>query len=229
MIMGSSEPFLSRLNMRPKVYSIDFTAAPDADGICAAQAVGGAGALSLNGALISGGQYDSTIPFSIEITSTGNESARTFTIVGLDQDGNSQTTTKAGPNATTTVVTDYFWTRITSISIDGAAAGNVSVGQTDEACTHTIPLSLRGPNGQAAALQLVLSGTINVDVEYCVANVLALNAQNVTWNNHASLAAKTSSADGTITTPVSAIRLRVNSYTYAAGIIAKLHVLPVYG
>lgn len=52
---------------------------------------------------------------------------------------------------------------------------------------------------------VVASATINYDVEYTI--------DGTTWHNHATVAAQTATATGTITFPVAGVRLNVNSVT----------------
>ena len=70
--------------------------------------------------------------YKILITWAGSDAGRTFTITGIkvgDLTGAATTETVSGSNAGTTSSTN-FYTRIESISIDAASAGNVSLGTT---------------------------------------------------------------------------------------------------
>ena len=70
--------------------------------------------------------------YQILFTCAGNDAGRTFTITGIkvgDLTGASTTEDVSGSNAGTTSSTN-FYTRIESISIDAASAGNVSIGTT---------------------------------------------------------------------------------------------------
>lgn len=70
--------------------------------------------------------------YKILITCAGLDAGRTFTITGIkvgDLTGATTTETVSGSNASTTSSTN-FYTRIESISIDAASAGNVSLGTT---------------------------------------------------------------------------------------------------
>lgn len=67
------------------------------------------------------------VPRNVTITTTGNDAARTYTIAGLDEYGAPMTETMPGPNAATGAGKKAF-KRVNSVSIDGAAAANVSVG-----------------------------------------------------------------------------------------------------
>lgn len=102
-------------------------AAADTDGVCAAQSVGSATNLTINGALASGGAVTFDQPRNVTILSAGNDSGITFTVTGTDETASAVTETITGANTGTATGTTYFAT-ISQIASSGAAAGNVSVG-----------------------------------------------------------------------------------------------------
>jgi len=108
-------------------------AASDRDGVCQSQTPGGAGDLTINGALASGGSVTFDQPRVVTIYGTGNEEGKTFTIVGTDEAGTAQTETLAGPNNSTVATNNYFAT-VTQVSVDAATAAAVEVGSGDEIC-----------------------------------------------------------------------------------------------
>lgn len=63
----------------------------------------------------------------IVIVSAGNDSAKTFTVKGLDVNGAFQSETLTGANASRTATTKFF-AKVTEVSISSTSAGNVSVG-----------------------------------------------------------------------------------------------------
>ena len=90
---------------------------------------------------------------TITLTSTGNNSGSTFTIVGTDANGDAATVTRAGPNANTVDVSGTFLT-VTSISSDSSIATNISAGVKDGATTGTLfagATRIRGMSGNGAA------------------------------------------------------------------------------
>lgn len=96
--------------------------------IKAAASIAGAGALTLlvNDLGPNGSGY------KVLITSVGNDSGITFTIVGKkvgDLTGGFTIEVVTGPNATTASSTN-FYTYVQSITASGASAGNVSLGTT---------------------------------------------------------------------------------------------------
>ena len=103
------------------------TVALDADGISVAAAVGEDAALTIGGALASGGSVTLSHGRIVTILSAGDDSAISFTVVGTDVDGDAQTESITGANAGTATGAVYFLT-ITSITAVGDPAGNVSAG-----------------------------------------------------------------------------------------------------
>ena len=89
---------------------------------------------------------------TITLTSSANNSGRTFTIVGTDANGDAATVTRAGPNNTTVDVSGTFLT-VTSISSDSSIATNISAGVKDGASTGTLfagATRIRGMSGNGA-------------------------------------------------------------------------------
>ena len=105
------------------------TTPADNDGISVATTMTAAGNLTIGGVLTSSGTATFVDPRLISITSVGNDSGRSFTITGTDSNGTSQSEVVFGKNAATTVSTKSFKT-VTSITVDGATAANVSTGVT---------------------------------------------------------------------------------------------------
>tara|TARA_R110002050_G_scaffold165733_1_gene296166 strand:+ start:52 stop:666 length:615 start_codon:yes stop_codon:yes gene_type:complete len=103
------------------------TQALDADGISAAAAVGNNAALTIGGALADGGSCTFDAGRVVTILSAGDDSAKSFTVVGTDVNGDSQTESITGANAGTATGSNYFKT-VASITAVGNPAGNVSAG-----------------------------------------------------------------------------------------------------
>lgn len=114
------------------VYLYDIVpVALDADGIAAAQAVAGAGNLTLNGALASGGTVTLDVPRTVEIdSSNAGDTTQTATVYGTDVYGNAMTETIAF-NGTTAVAGQKAFKTVTRVAISAALAGNANVGTTD--------------------------------------------------------------------------------------------------
>ena len=103
------------------------TVALDADGISVAAAVGNNAALVIGGALASGGAVALSHGRVVTILSAGDDSAKSFTVVGTDVNSDAQTESITGANAGTATGAAYFLT-ISSITAVGNPAGNVSAG-----------------------------------------------------------------------------------------------------
>ena len=112
-----------------KSSAVITTTALDADGLSTAAAVGNNAALTLGGALTSGGSYtaDTGTARQITLLSAGDDSDKSFTVVGTDINGDALSETVTGANAGTATSTGYFAT-ISSITAVGNPAGNMSAG-----------------------------------------------------------------------------------------------------
>ncbi len=72
--------------------------------------------------------FESSSGTRVSITSTGNESDKTFTIVGTDADGISKTETISGPTLGNTVSSVGLFKTITSITPNINTSGNIEIG-----------------------------------------------------------------------------------------------------
>ena len=77
------------------------TVALDADGISVAASVGNNAALTIGGALASGGAVALDSGRVVTILSAGDDSAKSFTVTGTDVNGDAQTESITGANAGT--------------------------------------------------------------------------------------------------------------------------------
>ena len=103
------------------------TVALDADGISVAASVGNNAALTIGGALASGGSVTLSHGRVVTILSAGDDSGISFTVTGTDVNSDAQTESITGANADTATGSKYFLT-ISGISAVGNPAGNVSAG-----------------------------------------------------------------------------------------------------
>jgi len=175
----------------------------------------GAGALTLDGALTSGGVVpDLGLAYYLLITTTAADQAKTITITGTDADGKAQTeTATALPNATTKSSVKAFRS-ISSITVSAALIGNLSIGTmnaTASAISPTMPLDIYSKD---TVISTGISGTINFTVQKCYEMVNRGETPN--W--------KTAEAAGAIdvvtvlTSQVAAVRFIISSYTNGATI-----------
>lgn len=103
----------------------------DADGIAAAQAVGAAGNLTLNGALASSGTVTLDVPRAVSVTSSdAGDTTQTATVSGYDVYGAAMSEAIAFNGAATISGKKAFY-RVTQIAISAALTGNGSAGTLD--------------------------------------------------------------------------------------------------
>ena len=100
----------------------------DPDGIIEYVKPTSAGAITMDGALVSGTTATMPSVRKIVLSGTLDESARTFTIVGTDALGDGITETIDGIATTSGVFSVNEYKTVTSISVDAATAGNVRFG-----------------------------------------------------------------------------------------------------
>lgn len=115
-----------------KVTFISDEVAADANGISVSAQVDNNAALVIGGALHSGNTIAFTSARKIVITSGGDDSGISFTIVGTDINGTSLTEALTGANAGDATSSNYFKT-IASITAVGDPAGTVVAGSTTSA------------------------------------------------------------------------------------------------
>jgi hypothetical protein len=182
--------------MQPISATVGPLAAADADGICLSQTPGAAGALTLNGALVSGGVAVLDAARRVLITAAGNESAKTFTITGTSYNGQTQSETVTGPNATTAQsVLDYK--TVTSVVISAAAAGAITVGTNGVASSRWMRLDSWA--FAQVGIQVNVSGTINYTVQQTFDDpndaTNPVSPANVVWVNSADSAVVSKAVD----------------------------------
>jgi hypothetical protein len=171
--------------MRPIFATVGPLTAASANAICLSQTPAGAGALTLNGALVSGGVAVLDTARRVLITCAGNESTKTFTLTGTSYNGKVQSETLAGPNATTVQsVLDYK--TVTSITISAAAAGAITVGTSGVASSRW--LRLDNWAFPQVGIQCDVSGTVNYTVQQTMDDPnnenVSMTPAAVNWVNH---------------------------------------------
>lgn len=125
---------------QPGIKLLQLTAAA-ATAVALAQAVAGAGNLTINGTAAAGGVATLGVANTtlaarrIIITSTGSDSAIVFTVTGTNRYGVVQSETITGVT-TTPVQSQYDYQTVTQIAVSGATAGNISAGTNTVASTE---------------------------------------------------------------------------------------------
>lgn len=208
---------------------IDITITPndaDADGICAAQAVAGAGDLTINGALAASGLATLDVPRHVVIdSSNAGDTTQTITVVGRDRNGNSQQEVISA-NGTTAVSSTLDFKEVTEVTASAAFTGNVTVGTTS---TFSFPWVIYDRfSDHKASLQGIVTGTINWGVELTYEDPFAdeygrdwsaSNPFNPDVEDHATLSSETTTQSGMITDRrPSAFRFKVNSFSSGASL-----------
>ncbi len=200
--------------MLPISVSVGPLAAASANAIALSQSLGGAGALTLNGALVSGGVATLDKPRRVTLTSAGNDSGLTWTVTGTDRHGIAQSETLSGGNATAvTTVLDYA--TVTGISGSAATAGNVTVGTSSVASSQWARFDEFAPSDAIA--HVIVSGTVNYTVEETLddpnSTLNPISKSAMSWvPTGAALTAATTSQNANIAAPIFA-RITLNSGT----------------
>ena len=188
----------------------------DADGVCASQSPA-AGAILINGALASGGVATFAAAQLVRLTSGGNDAGITFTFTGTDADGNTQSQTVAGTNASNSDTTKYFKT-ITGITASAAVATTIIVGNLIASVSPTLKVDQSiNPVNIAVSTELV-SGTATWALQYTYGDSYAYPT---IWTTHATITGKSANFEGAITTPVAAVRL-ILSASSSGVVLARL-------
>lgn len=177
--------------------------------IAASQTHGGAGALTINGSLASGGVATLTQQQEIGITSTANYSAVNFTITGTDSYGRTISEVLAGPN-NNTVDSVFNYKTVTSIVTSGAVATALTVDTIGVGASPEIPLDqyLTPFN---VTLTAEIAGTANATAQFTTDDVFGGAPGPYTWFPVTSMSGITVTTAGTIISPVTAVRLLTNS------------------
>lgn len=198
--------------MRPIFQSRALTAA-SGNAICLSQTPGGAVALTLNGALVTAGVATLDSQRVVGITSAANETARTFILTGQDESGQTITESITGANiGTSSSVLNYK--KVTSITVDAATAGAITVGTTGVGSAMPVVLD-RYISPFNPTLAVEVTGTINYDVQYTMDDPFAASflTTATVWTSITALTGQTAYKDASLSAPVSAVRLKTNSGT----------------
>ena len=200
--------------MRPRTLTFSMAAA-DADGIAAAQAVGGAGDLTLNGALASGGVATLDVPRHVSVVSADvGDTTQTATVTGTDRYGNaiSEVLTL---NGTTTVKGSKNFKTITQVAMSAATVGNVSAGSADEADTAWFPWNWRADELHIS-VALSASASMTYGVEHSFDDINAngfLEDDAVNVHADATMSGESATSEARKEGGVRASRIRFTGYT----------------
>lgn len=161
---------------------------------------------------------------SIRNDAAVDHSGKTVVLVGTDADGRAQSETVTGPTASATVESAKYFKTLTSATPSATiGADTFDLGWVDEFASQTIPLDWR--SNTPATLQVVVTGTLNFDIEATLQDIRNNGAdpftftdqEDLAWFNEGNFTAKTASlTDDMLLPSYRAIRLVANSYTDTA-------------
>jgi hypothetical protein len=180
---------------------------------------------ALSGGTIAGGTaltltsspYVLSKPSRITITSTGNDTGVTFTIVGTDWNGSRVTETMTGGNAGAATnsygnaYSAYDYSTIISITPNTTTASTVSAGTS--AIASTRPIFLDEYAFAPTSIQVNVAGTANATVRQSLDDPNAVGYTNVNWVNHpdSTLVGLTSTVQGNYAYQPKIVQLFLNS------------------
>lgn len=182
--------------MRPVTLQLNLNNT-SATKVALAQLRGSAGALTLTAAA-------SAIDTSgaariLLITTTENDSAVNYTVVGKDADGNAITETAALPN-NTTASSSKAYSSVSSFTISAAITANMSVGTigaTLSAYSKTVPLDFYARTGATVVTEV--TGTIVYTVQETFDPILVSGTSTAIWyNGSLSMDTQNTSGGGTV-------------------------------
>ena len=170
--------------MRPITVTVGPLAASSADAICLSQTPV-AGPFTLNGATVVDGVAVLDTARRVLFTCAADESANNFPITGTDWSGNPISEVVPGPAATVSTVLDYA--TVTSITIDGNAAGAIEVGTSGIAGSKWVRLDEWAL--PQTSIQVNVNGTVNYTVQQTLDDpnspIYPVTPAAVTWIDHA--------------------------------------------
>lgn len=217
--------------MRPNRFAVGPLATADDNGVALSQAVAAAGFLTLTGAALvnADGVAVMDVPRRIIVTSSGNDTGITFTIVGnngLNGSGNPITETITGASGGAASTSLDFGT-VESVYASGAAAGTVIVGTNGVASS---PWQMVNTNEDPVNLTVavVVSGTVNYDLEYTYDDVLGQYDGQGNWQppglptvwDDATMVNETGNEETTFSLPIAFWRITLNSGTGSLAVTA---------
>lgn len=182
--------------------------------VCLDQTLASAGSLTENGGAVVNGVAVSPVAVLVTVTSTANDSTRTYTITGTSAAGVAMSETITGPNTTTVSTTRYFKT-VTDVSVaGGGTVGTVRVGFAANGVTPPVILDIHGR--PEVSLQVVVSGTVTWTLQQTLDNIW--DVASPTWFSHpdANMVSQTVNRQGNYAYIPSATRLQITSGTGSA-------------
>lgn len=215
-------------------------AAAAANNISLSQTPGGAGNLTITGALAAGGVATMDMARRVGIHGAGADSGRTFTITGTDRYGRALVEALAGPGTGLTVNTKNDFLTVSKVAVDAGTAGAITVGtvNVDDAGLNGVVSSQWIPVDRldtlGTGISVVVTGTANYTVEHTREDPFTpgvgvqppggVPSFALQAFPNPTLAAQTASKDADYITGITAVRLTLHSYTATASV--KMTVTP---
>ncbi len=198
--------------MKQQVIDVDLDAM-DRDGICLAQNITASTALLLNGPL------GTTLDYAriIGVYSGSDLSSSSFTIVGTNAHGESQTEIIATGPSSSTVVSVKLYKTITSVTPGATIASNVEVGTVATTLSAESDYkALEHYNGSTPTYFVDVTGTINYTLSECFMDVNSYTAAELVWMPLSAHTAKTADTVAVGTLHATAVKAIANSYSTGA-------------
>lgn len=181
-------------------------------------------ALVLNGSAVTGGvatidaatSTNQAIGRRVLISSTGNDSGITWTVVGTNSTGNAITDTFTGAGAGLSVQSNLDFVTVTSITASAAYQNGVFAGTNGVGSSPWLTLNWHATSVMNVGIGLELvSGSVNYTVQhtYDDPNNLLQGLLFPFAFNHPVINGASASTDGSYTTPIAATRVLINSGT----------------
>jgi len=203
--------------MRPIILSVGPLAAASANNIATSQTVTGAGSVTLNGALVSGGIAYLDTPRRVLITNAGNDAGITFTVTGTTFTGGVISQTVTGTSGSTVATTLDFAT-VTSITTSGStSASGITVGTNGVAGSSWARLDDWAPG--IWSIQADVTGTVNYTVQTTSddpndpTNPVAIGSVQWVSSSDTNLVGQSSTKYGGLTGAPRYVRVLLNSGT----------------
>lgn len=197
--------------MQTTVYRFDFSlAAADADGVSEAQTLSGGGvqAVALDGAFVVGGVAVFDVQRRVIVTSVGDDSGITFTIVGADEAGRPISEVIDGEDAGVASTTLDFLS-VSSVTASGDTADDITVGTSSEGATLPKVLNL-ADSFMPVGIGCTVTGTIDYTIQHTYDDPFK-SPEDAEWFVNDDIEDETDNAETAYTTPVTAIRVLINS------------------
>ena len=153
------------------------------------------------------------------ITTTTDQSGKTFLITGTDENGVAQTETVTGPNNTTVYGVKYFQTISSIVPSSSLGASTVNIGWKNQFVTPTRPFN---NYSRGVACRVNPSGTINYTVQSTFSDNRTAATIPLAWQNAydatVNLVSQTAYVDWGFVPPPEGMRVLVNSYSNGASL-----------